>query len=62
MIILCKMGLGKCTFNENWLKDEKFKEWLAKDYSDKRGAFCKACNKAFSVASMGRSALVSHML
>ena len=36
---------------------------LARDYSDKRGAFCKckACNKTFSVASMGRSALVSHM-
>jgi len=54
------MSKGKCVFNSSWLVDKDFKPWLAAS-KDKHHAFCNLCNKSFSIASMGISALKSHM-
>ena len=51
----------KFIFNENWLVDERFKDWLAKSGS-KWNASCKFCMKDFDISNMGVAALTSHGL
>lgn len=54
--------VGSCSFQERWLLDERFKNWLKKHPRDKNRAVCRLCNnKDFSIEKMGVSALVSHM-
>lgn len=52
---------GKCVFNYSWLKEDNFSQWLAAVKDDKYSAHCKICRRKFSIASMGKSALKSHM-
>ena len=33
----------KQTFCDAWLQDQKLKDWLAKDPTNKSGAFCSVC-------------------
>lgn len=56
------MSKGKCVFNSSWLLVKDFKLWLAASTEDKHNAYCKLCKKKFSIASMGISALKSHMV
>ena len=48
-------------FNMDWLTDDLYKGWLKKVNGDKHAAYCKVCCKQFSIASMGKAALKSHM-
>ena len=43
---------GKCSFQDSWLKEERFKDWILRDI-DKRKARCGVCAMSLSVASMG---------
>ena len=52
---------GLCSFNDIWLEQEKYKEWLQKDTLCKRKAFCTLCKKTTNLASMGEGALTSHV-
>lgn len=55
------MSKRKCVFNSSWLLVKDFKLWLPAS-TDKHNAYCKLCNKKFTIASMGISALKSHMV
>lgn len=48
----------KCIFNDSWLSDQRFSEWLKKATAYR--AYCKLCAKDFDISNMGVSALVSH--
>ena len=50
----------KCIFNDSWLVDERFKEWIDKRDS-KWKARCKFCNKDFDISNMGVAVLTSHV-
>ena len=52
--------MGKCTFNETWLKNSKY-DWLkpVKEYLSE--ARCILCKKVFKLGTMGIKALESHM-
>ena len=54
--------MGKCSFNELWLEDERFKSWLQRNKNDPKNqrAHCKLCRVDFSVENMGLHALTSH--
>lgn len=52
---------GKCIFNQSWVLEKEYKSWLTGVASNKHEAFCKLCSKKFNIASMGKSALKSHM-
>ena len=54
--------VGSCTFQERWLDDERFKQWLKKHSSDKHKAVWKLYNyKGFPILKMGVSAIISYM-
>ena len=46
-------------FNEAWLTDPSFKEWLCKE-KDETKARCSLCHKTIELSSSGRSALTDH--
>ena len=50
---------GKCTFNNLWLVNEKYKDWIKRE-ADASRAGCKLCIITFHVGNMGESALASH--
>ena len=52
--------MGKCIFNENWLRKDRYKHWLRRD-SNNYKARCRLCSKSFDIGNMGESALVSHL-
>jgi hypothetical protein len=47
-----------CSFSDNWLKEDEFKEWLLKRNA-KEGE-CRLCRQTFSVAFEGRRAVLAH--
>ena len=46
-------------FQESWLSDERFKDWLVPAQT-KRETRCKRCKKSFALSNMGLQALKSH--
>ncbi|XP_035217957.1 uncharacterized protein LOC118191263 isoform X2 [Stegodyphus dumicola] len=48
-------------FNEKWLENPNYKEWLQCHDTDKRQAKCTVCCKSFSIGNMGEAAVKSHM-
>ena len=52
---------GKCKFKDAWLENEAYKDWLLRDSKDEHKARCSLCTKTFEIASMGESALRSHV-
>ena len=50
---------GICVFNDEWLDDPEFKEWLSRSTGDTEFT-CKLCNKSYSLGNMGKGALNSH--
>ena len=56
----CGKMPGKCSFQDSWLKEERFKDWILHDI-DKRKARWGVCAMSLSVASMGESSLKVHM-
>ena len=50
---------NKCLFNDAWLSDSRFSDWL-KSTHNKWQAYCSFCQKTFDVSNMGVSSLVSH--
>ncbi len=50
----------KALFRDEWLKDEKFSDWLCQDKNSKHTARCSVCDYSFNVGTMGKSALTSH--
>lgn len=51
---------AKCKFNQLWLQEEEYKDWLAPYHSDNTRANCVICGKHFSLSTMGTTALRSH--
>ena len=49
----------KCIFNDDWMRDDHFKQWLQKG-SDIHSAKCSLCYTTIDIASMGKSAIESH--
>lgn len=52
---------GKCGFNPEWTQKEQYRPWLEPLKGDRTKARCTLCPKVFDIASMGESALRSHM-
>lgn len=50
-----------CSFQNNYLNDPLFKDWLMKIREDTTKAKCRYCNCTFSIKSEGRSSLTKHM-
>ena len=57
---MCFEMPGKCTFQDRWLADERYKDWILKDAADKYFAKCAVCVKRLSLASMGELVLWKH--
>ena len=53
-----KMKWYNMIFNDDWLKDPKFKDWLERDKKSKDSSYCKCC--AFALKNANRSALLKH--
>ena len=51
---------GNCKFRDEWLCQERYKHWVAKDRSDDTMARCTLCMKQISVANAGKYGLDSH--
>lgn len=58
-LLLRLQAHSESKFQDAWLADDKFKDWIQRDSSDVK-AYCKWCCKSISIYSMGRQALVSH--
>ena len=56
---LKKRRLRNCVFNDNWMKDSRFSNWLAK-HDDINKARCIYCMNVFSVKYDGVNAVQSH--
>ena len=50
----------KTYFQDDWLMDNNFKNWIFKKENDAFSASCKICNKTISIADQGVKALESH--
>jgi len=50
-----------CYFNQNWLNDQKFKNWLSNVSDDNTSAMCKLCNCKFTIKYQGLSAIDCHI-
>ena len=55
-----KKAKYKSHFQEVWLRQPKYTNWLKKDKNDGTLAFCNVSWKWFSVAAHGKKALVLH--
>ena len=42
---------GDCKFRNEWLKEDKFKSWVASDRTDNRIAKCSLCCKDIKIAT-----------
>ena len=49
-----------CKFNNLWLVDPEFKDWIKENEKDSTAADCMLCKTTFSLKTMGRTALTSH--
>ena len=47
-------------FQEDWLTDDRFKEWVKRAPNNSHKAYCMICAKSINVMSSGCSALISH--
>lgn len=47
-------------FQEDWLTDDRFKEWVKRVPTNSHKAYCIICAKSINVTSSGCSALISH--
>lgn len=52
-----KQNKRLCVFRDIWMKDE---EWLKPSVNNVHKAFCKYCNKEFSIAHGGKSDVTQH--
>lgn len=50
----------KTKFNNDWIKMNKFKNWLCKVDGDNYSAYCKICPKQFAIHSKGINDITSH--
>lgn len=51
-----------CVFNDKWLLDSAYKDWLRRVPNDNHSAACLFCgNKPIKIGAMGESALKSHL-
>ena len=50
---------GNCKFQEKWLDNVEYKDWLHKDSLNIHNAKCSICHKSFSVSSMGEHSVIS---
>ena len=49
------------SFQDIWLSSPEYKNWLSKPNSgNNKDAFCRLCQKEFSISAMGDSAVKSH--
>lgn len=51
----------KYKFQEGWVSGERFQSWLQKLDSEPHDAFCKFCQKRFSIAGQGVKQIKSHL-
>ena len=52
--------MGKCLFDETWLQNPKYANWIARDHDDRKYR-CRHCRKSLIIGSLGYRALDSHM-
>ena len=50
---------SKCIFNDDWLSDSRFSEWLKRTYN-KWKAYYSFCQKSFDISNMGVTNSASH--
>jgi hypothetical protein len=55
-----KVKWYKQSFNDEWLKDPDFKDWLQQDKYNSDASYCKCCN--FTMKNANRSSLIKHKI
>lgn len=55
------MAPRKTHFNDNWLSDSNYSQWIARCHTSDTNAYCDWCKKKFSFSNMGNAALSSHI-
>ena len=45
---------GKYKFNENWISNMVYKNWVLRDVSQHK-ARCRVCQKSFDISNMGKA-------
>lgn len=55
------MSAKKCHFNPEWQSSSDFKNWLLPSSKSSNEAYCKLCQKTFSLSNMGLSAVKNHL-
>ena len=58
--MVLKMPKYGCSFNPEWLENDRYKQWIQKTSSINQ-AYCRLCSKVIDISNMGESALMSHM-
>lgn len=53
--------MGKCYFKREWLKDDRFAEWLGEVPNNPGVFFCRVCRQQSLIGTNGIKALTSHM-
>ena len=53
--------VGKCTYNPDWERDDRFKLWVSAVGGNNKRARCRLCRNDFDVSNMGTAALISHI-
>ena len=51
---------SKTKFNEIWLKEVKYVQWLQKNHERQSSFKCKLCMKSYELNNMGKRALDAH--
>jgi len=47
-------------FQDHWLQQPEFPDWLRRDSKDVFRAYCRVCQRSFDVRNMGEGAAKSH--
>ena len=58
--VMSRKQHSSTTFQEDWLVDESFKDWIRKIPDKPFKAYCVLCSKSFDIKTGRRSALKSH--
>ena len=51
--------MNRC-FQDAWLEESEFKDWLRKDKTDVTNFRCAICSKSLTFSTSGREALIDH--
>ena len=52
--------MGRPLFQNHWMDQPDFVDWLRRDSTDVFRSYCRVCQRSFDVKNMGEGAVKSH--